>query len=89
MIPILVALPLLMLWIVLVSFILRRFGLRMPLSPFHYRERKSVLQSLSFSKYLAIYGVLYFGCGMVIMTTLSYYLNWKFFHGSSSNSRRR
>ena len=85
MITILVALPLFLLWIVLVSLILRQFGLRMPFSPFDYRERKSVLQSLTFSKYLAIYGVLYFGCGMVIMTTLSHYLDWKYFHGSSSS----
>ena len=84
-ITILVAFPVFLLWFAFLSLTLRPFGLRMPLSPFEYRERKSVLQSLTFSQYLAIYGVLYFGCGMVIMTTLSRYLDWKYFHGSSSS----
>ena len=83
-ITILFVFPLFLLWIMIVSLILRPFGLPMPLSPFDYRERKSVLQSFTFSQYVAIYGVLYFGCGMVIMTTLSHYLDWKYFHGPSS-----
>jgi len=83
-IPVLVALMAFLLWTFFVNLILRSlFGLPLPLSPFDYRNRKTILQFLTLSQSV-IYGVLHFGCGMVIMTTLSRYLNWRYFHGSSS-----
>ena len=80
-----IALPLLLLWLVVVSVIVRPFGVQMPLRPFSFRQRKSVFQSLTFSQYVGIVGVLYFGCGMFIATTVSRYIEWKYFHGSSNS----
>jgi hypothetical protein len=78
------AIPVFLLWLVVVALIVRPFGVRMPLGPFEFRRRTEVLHSLTFSQYLAIGGILYFGCGMLIMTTLSRYLDWKYFHGSTN-----
>src|SRR6185369_5577892 len=67
-----------LLWTFFVNLILRSlFGLPLPLSPFDYRNRKTILQFLTLSQSV-IYGVLHFGCGMVIMTTLSRYLKGTF-----------
>jgi hypothetical protein len=85
LIEMLVALPVFLLWLVFVALIVRPFGVRMPLGPFEFRRRTEALQSLTFSQYLAIGGVLCFGCGMLIMTTVSRYLDWKYFHGSRSS----
>ena len=84
-IELLVAVPVFLLWLMVITLIVRPFGIRMPLQPFNFGERRKVLQSLTFPKYVAIYGVLCFGGGMVIMTILSRFLDWKFFHGSASH----
>jgi hypothetical protein len=78
-------LPVLFLWMTVVSLFVRPFGVRLPLSPFSFAERKTAFQSFTFSEYLVIGGVLYFGCGMFLMTTLSRYLEWKYFHGASES----
>jgi hypothetical protein len=76
------ALPVLFLWMTLVSLLVRPFGVRLPLSPFSFSERKTAFRALTFSEHLIIGGILYFGCGMFVVTTLSRYLEWKYFHGS-------
>lgn len=69
------------LWLVVVALLVRPFGVQLPLGPF---RRARALQALTFSQYLFVCGVLCFGCGMLIVTTLSNYLEWKYFHGSSA-----
>jgi hypothetical protein len=80
-IPMLVALLAFFLWLVVVALLVRPFGVQLPLGPFGNRAR--ALQALTFSQYLFVCGVLCFGCGMLIVTTLSNYLEWKYFHGPS------
>jgi hypothetical protein len=82
----LVALPVLFLWLALVSLLVRPFGVRLPLAPLSFAKRRSAFQSLTFYQYLMVYGILCFGCGMLIMTTLSRYLEWKYWHGSPLTS---
>jgi hypothetical protein len=79
----LVGLLALFLWIVVVAFLVRAFGLRLPLGPFSSSKRMDALQALSFPKYVLVYGVLCFGCGMLIVTTVSHYVEWKYFHDST------
>lgn len=74
------ALLLFLMWLVLVAVIVRPFGVRLPVWPLSYAKRRSALHSLSFSQYIFVYGVLYFGCGMLIATTLFRYLEWKYWH---------
>jgi len=78
------AIPLFLLWLAVVPLILRPFGVRIPHGPLDFRGCRDALQSLNFPHYVAIYGVLYFGCGMLIMTTFSRYVGWKYFHASSN-----
>ena len=78
-----IAVPVILVWLTVVSGIARVFGIRIPLVPFS-PERKSALQSLTFSQHLALQGVLGFGCGMLIVTTLSNYVELKYWHGPSS-----
>jgi hypothetical protein len=77
------ALPVLFLWMTVVSLLVRPFGVRLPVSPFSFAERKTAFRVLTFSEYLIVGGILYFGCGMFILMTLSRYLEWKYFHGPS------
>src|ERR1700675_3537664 len=80
----LASLPLFFLWLVAVSLLVRPFGVWLPLPPFSFGERACALQALTFSQYLLVCcGVLCFGCGMLIVTTFSHYLEWKYWHGSS------
>src|SRR6266404_9544113 len=81
----LLLIPLLLVWFVVVTVIVRPFGIRMPLRLSDFRQRTSWLQLLTFPQYVAVYGVLCFGCGMFILTTLSHYLEWRYFYGSSSS----
>lgn len=74
------ALLLFLMWTVVVALLVRPFGVRLPEWPFSYAKRRYALQSLSFSQYIFIYGVLYFGCGMLIATTSFRYLEWKYWH---------
>ncbi len=78
----LLALPVLFLWLAVVSVLVRPFGIRLPLAPFS-AKRRSAFQALTFSQYLMVCGVLCFGCGMLIVTTFSRYIEWKYWHGSS------
>ena len=82
-IEILIALPVFLLWMTVVSVLVRPFGIQLPLTPFRWAKRRSALQSLTFSQYVAVGGVLYFGCGMWIVTSLWRYLEWKYWHGPS------
>lgn len=79
----LLALPVLFLWLALVSLLVRPFGIQLPLTPFDSARRKSGFQALTFLQFMIVGGVLYFGCGMWIVTTLWRYVEWKYWHGSS------
>jgi hypothetical protein len=83
-IPMLVALLAFFLWLVVVALRVRPNGVQLPLGPFRFGKRARAMQALTFSQYLFVCGVLCFGCGMLIVTTLSDYLEWKYFHGSSA-----
>jgi hypothetical protein len=78
----LLAVPMVLLWLVVVAILVRPFGIRLPLAPFS-AKRRSAFKALSFSQFLIIGGVLCFGCGMLIATTFSRYIEWKYWHGSS------
>src|SRR4051794_40133998 len=76
----LVALLVVLIWFAVVALILRPFGVWLPLWPFSYTKRRYALQSLNFSQYILVNGVLHFGCGMLIATTLYRYLDWRYWH---------
>ena len=82
-VPILVALPVFFLWLVVVALLVRPFGVQLPLAPFNFRRRSHALHALTFPQYLLVYGVLCFGCGMLIFTTISHYIEWKYWHYST------
>jgi hypothetical protein len=84
-ISMLVAIPVIFLWLVIVALLVRPFGIWLPLGPFSFGERARALQALTFPRHVVICGVLCFGCGMLIVTTLSHYLEWKYWHGSSTS----
>jgi hypothetical protein len=73
-----------LLWLVVVSLLARPFGVRMPLPWLGFGDRK-ILQTRSLYQHILVVGVLYWGCGMVIVTTLWDYLNWKYSGGSYQN----
>jgi hypothetical protein len=85
-IELLIALLLFLLWLTVVSVLVRPFGIQLPLTPFSWAKRRSAFQSLTFPQYLIVGGVLYFGCGMLIVSTLSRYLVWRYWHGSALTS---
>lgn len=85
-IEILIALPVFLLWLTVVSVLVRPFGIQLPLAPFSLANRRSAFQALTFPQYLIVGGVLYFGCGMLIMSTLSRYLEGRYWHGSALTS---
>jgi hypothetical protein len=76
----LIALVVVLIWFAVVALILRPFGVSLPLGPFRYTKRRDALQSLNFAQYGFVNGVLHFGCGMLIATTLYRYLDWKYWH---------
>jgi hypothetical protein len=80
-IQILVALPVFLLWFAVVALLLRAFGVRLPFRGL--RGRNGASQSLTFSQHMWLIGVLYWGCGMWIVTTLDDYLDWKYWNGSA------
>jgi hypothetical protein len=80
--PMLVALLAFFLWLVALGLLVRPFGVQLPLGPFSF-GKGSALQALTFSQYVLVCGILGFGCGMLIVTTVSNYVEWKYFHGSS------
>lgn len=79
----LLALPVLFLWLAVVSVLVRPFGTRLPLAPPFSAKRRSAFQALTFSQYLMVCGVLCFGCGMLIVTTFFRHIEWKYLHGSA------
>ena len=85
-IEMLLALPLFLLWLTVVSLLVRPFGVRLPLTAFRWSRHRSAFQALSFSQYVMVGGILYFGCGMLIVNTLNRYLEWKYWHGPSVTS---
>ena len=59
----------------------RAFGVRLPF--LSLRRRKGTAQRLTFSQHIWLIGVLYWGCGMWIVTTLDDYIGWKYWSGSA------
>jgi hypothetical protein len=82
-IPIVVALPVFLLWYVVVALIGRAFAVRLPFSSLRWRN--DTAQSLTFSQHRWFIGVLTWGCGMWIVTTLANYLEWKYWNGYAGN----
>ena len=76
-----VALPVLLLWVAVVTLIGRAFGVRLPFR--RLRQRNDTAQSLTFSQHMWLMGVLGWGCGMWIVTTFDDYLDWKYWSGSA------
>jgi hypothetical protein len=72
-----------LLWLTVVSVLVRPFGVRLPLTPFSWAKHRSAFQSLTFSQYVIVGGILYFGCEKWIVTTLWRYLEWRYWHGPS------
>lgn len=81
-IGILVAFPAFLLWLTVVSLLVRPLGLILPVTPFNWAKHRTALQALTFPQYFVVVGILCFGCGMAIMLTLSGYLQWRFWQGS-------
>jgi len=71
-IQILVALPVLLLWFAVVRLLSRSLP-----------QRNGTSLSLTFSQHMWLMGVLGWGCGMWIVTTLGDYLDWKYWSGSA------
>jgi hypothetical protein len=71
------------LWQFVATLLMRMFGVQLPLQPFG-KGRKRAPQLLTFSQSVW-FGVLFYGCGMWIATTLLEYLIWKYWNGSSSS----
>lgn len=82
-IEMLVALPVALLWLAVTTLLARPFGVQMPLTPLGWGKR---LQGLSFPQYLIVGGILFFGCGILIMSTVRRYLEWRYWHGSPLTS---
>jgi len=76
-----VVLPVVLLWFGVVALIGRAFGIRFPFGT--WRQRNGTLQSLTFSQHMWLKGVLGWGCGVWIATTLDDYLAWKYWSGSA------
>lgn len=76
-----VALPVLLLWFAVVTLLGCAFGVRLPLRGL--RQRNGTSRSLTFSQHMWLMGVLGWGCGMWIVTTLGDYLDWKYWGGSA------
>jgi hypothetical protein len=82
-IRIVVALPVFLLWFGVVTLLGRAFGVRLPFGSL--REPNGTSQSLTFSQHMWWMGVLGWGCGMWVVTTLGDYLDWKYWNGSAHN----
>jgi hypothetical protein len=80
-IHIVVALPVFVLWFVVVTLLGRAFGARLPFP--NLQRRNGTSKSLTFSQHMWLMGVLGWGCGMWIVTTLDDYLDWKYWSGSA------
>jgi len=81
LIQIAIALPVFLLWFALVTLVVRAFGVRLPF--FSLWRHNTTPQRLTFSQHIWLIGVLYWGCGMWIVTTLDDYIDWKYLSGSA------
>jgi hypothetical protein len=79
-IQLVVALPVFLLWFAVVALIGRAFGVRLP---FRSLRKRNTSQRLTFSQHMLLTGVLGWGCGMWLVTTLCDYLDWKYWSGSA------
>jgi hypothetical protein len=75
-----VALPLFLLWYAVLTLVVRAFGVRLAFPCL--RRHIGNLQRLTFSQHIWLIGVLYWGCGMWIVTTFGHYIGWKYWSGS-------
>jgi hypothetical protein len=80
-IQIALAVPALLLWFAVVTLLGRVFGVGLPFRIL--RQRNGTSQSLTFSQHMWFMGVLGWGCGMWLVTTLGDYLDWKYWSGSA------
>ena len=76
-----ITLPVLLLWFAVVALLARAFGVRLLFR--RLRQRNGTSQSLTFSQHMRLMGVLGWGCGMWIVTTLDDYVEWKYWSGSA------
>jgi hypothetical protein len=76
-----VVLPVFLLWYAVLTLIARAFGVRLPFRSLWRRNGTS--QSLTFLQHMWLRGVLGWGCGMWILTTVFDYLDWKYWSGSA------
>jgi hypothetical protein len=76
-----VAVPALVLWLAAVTLLGRAFGVGLPFRILGRRNGTS--QGRTFSQHMWFTGVLGWGCGMWIVTTLGDYLDWKYWSGSA------
>ena len=67
-----------LLWRLIVTMLMRLFGIHLPLQPFG-RDRKRASQLLTFSQSVSE-GVLVLGCGLFIAMTLFEYFAWKYWN---------
>lgn len=70
----------LILWFAVVTLLGRAFGIRVPFRIM--RQHDNTSRGLTFSQHMWMMGVLGWGCGMWIVTTLNDYLDWKYWSGS-------
>jgi hypothetical protein len=78
-----VAVPVALLWFAMIMLLGRAFGVQLPFRIL--RQRNAVSRRLTFAQYIWLIGVLGWGCGMWIATTLDDYLDWKYWGGSAHN----
>jgi len=69
-----------LLWFWIVSFAVRPFGLHLPLRSSPTRKR-----NLNRFQHILVLGVLIWGLGCALITTLWEYLDWRYWNGPSSN----
>ena len=75
--------PVALLWFAMIMLLGRAFGVQLPFRIL--RQRNAVSRRLTFAQYIWLIGVLGWGCGMWIATTLDDYLDWKYWVGSAHN----
>ncbi len=86
-IQILVGVPALLLWFAVLALLGRAFGVKLPFRSLGKHD--GIAQSLTFSQHMWLTGVLGWGCGMWIVTTLGDYLDWKYWNGSAHDLSAR
>ena len=79
----LVGIAVLLLWSVVVRLLVRPFGVRLPLGLVRLVRSNGTSPALTLPHYIWLVGVLFWGCGMFIVTTLGEYVDWGYWNGSS------